>query len=173
MFIVVFSTCYYVCKSLLGLSREKRESTSSFLSSFFLEVTHTHTHTPVGSWTHYLTLYPIITPSNPFSFLLCASSFNPWLLWFLLLFCFHWSIKCSSCPIKLEVPSFPLCHKNVFPPDSCFGLWIWCSLLCVCPTNFIVFSLSLDAFFSEFFFSITFIVKKKKKKFMCLEYHRV
>ena len=59
-------------------------------------------------------------------------------------------------PLSWKSLHSPLCHKNVSPPDSCFGFWIWCSLLCVCPTNFIFFSLSLDAFFSDFFFFFFF-----------------
>ena len=166
MFIVVFSTSWYVCKSLLGLSREKRESTLSFLSFFFFFGSYTHTHL--------LGLELTTSPSIPFLPQVTLSHFYYMppvsIRDFVGFFSSFASIEVLSVhhvPLSWKSLHSPLCHKNVFPPDSCFGLWIWCSLLCVCPTNFIVFSLSLDAFFSEFFFSNNFHCLKKKKKKSC------
>ena len=173
MFIVVFSTCCYVCKSLLSLSREKRESTPSFLSSFFLEVTHTHTYTPLLglelTTSPSILLLPQVTLSH--FYYVPPVSIRDFFGFFSSLASIE-VLSVQHVPLSWKSLHSPLCHKNVFPPDSCFGLWIWCSLLCVCPTNFIVFSLSLDAFFSEFFFFNNFHCLKKKK-IMCLEYNRV
>ena len=153
--------CVRACLAFLG---RRGSQLRHFYLLFFWRL-HTHTHTPLLglelTTSPSILLLPQVTLSH-FYYMPPISIRD-----FFGFFSSFASVEVLSVhhvPLSWKSLHSPLCHKNVFPPDNCFGLWIWCSLLCVCPTNFIVFSLSLDAFFSEFFFFFNNFHCLKKKK---------